>query len=124
MAIDESMDEVAKVPELFRSRLKERRSPGCAAPEPFFFFPNSKWKAPEPLATVAPTTRVEAASRPGWVRVSLPSLSPKKWIDDVKNGLKGRDNLGCGMGRMSGVAQKWYQDVVQLVDAREGTQGC
>ena len=76
MAIDESMDEVAKVPELFRSRLKERRSPACAVPES--------------LATVATTTRVEAASHPGWVRVSLPSLSPKKWIDDVKNRIKGR----------------------------------
>ena len=75
-AIDESMDEVAKVPELFRSRLKERRSPACAVPES--------------LATVATTTRVEAASHPGWVRVSLPSLSPKKWIDDVKNRIKGR----------------------------------
>ena len=97
------MGEVAKVSELFRSRLKERRSPGRAAPES--------------LATVATTTRVEAASRPGWVRVSLPSLSPKKWIDDVKNGIEGRDNLGCGMRRMSGVAHIWYKDAVRFVDS-------
>ena len=84
--------------ELFRSRLKGRRSSARAAPES--------------LATVAPTTCVEAASHPGWVKVALPSLSPKKWKDDVKNGIKGCDNLGCGMGRMSGVAHIWYQDAV------------
>ena len=48
--------------------------------------------APETLATVATTTCVEAASHPAWARVSpLPlSLSPKRWMDDVKKGIKGR----------------------------------
>jgi hypothetical protein len=75
-AVDESTDEVAKVPELFRSVLRERRFPGRAAPES--------------LATVTTTTRVEAASHPAWARVSLPSLLPKKWMEDVKKGIKGR----------------------------------
>jgi hypothetical protein len=76
-AVDESTDEVAKVPELFRSVLRERRSPGRVAPS-------------ESLATVATTTtRVEAVSHPAWAKVSLPSLSPK-WVDDIKNRIKGR----------------------------------
>ena len=61
-AVGESTDEVegavAKVPELFRSVLRECRSPGRAVPE----F----------LATVAMPMRVEAASHPGSVKVALP----------------------------------------------------
>ena len=76
-AVDESTDEVAKVPELFRSVLRERRSPGRAAPL-------------ESLATVATTPRAEADAHPAWARASLPSLSPKKWVGDVKKGIKDR----------------------------------
>ena len=69
--MDESTDEVAKVPELFRSVLRERLSP-------------------ESFSTVATTPRAEVAAHPAWARVSLPSLSPKTWMDDIKNGIKDR----------------------------------
>ena len=76
-AVDESTDEVAKIPGLFRSVLRERQSPGRAAPS-------------ESFATVATTPRVKAAAHPAWARVSLASLSPKKWMDDIKKGIKDR----------------------------------
>lgn len=75
---------------------------------------------PESLATVA-TTPVDAPSHPGRARVTLLSLSPKRWMNETKKGIKDRD-LDCGMGWVSSVAQKRYQDAVRFVGAREGTQ--
>ena len=97
-AIDESMDEIVKVPELFRSGLKERRSPACGA-------------------RVFGDGCDDDARRSGlspWVGYGFPSFPFAEKVDRrCKERDKGPcDNLGCGIGRMSGVANIWYQDAV------------
>lgn len=79
--VDESMDKVeeaiVKVPELFRSMLREQWSPMHTAPK---------------SSAMVVTMHVEASSHPRQLArvspLSVLSFAPKKWMHNIKNGIK------------------------------------
>ena len=78
-------DAVARVPELFRSVLRERRSPARRAPEPSPSSPAAAAAAAAAVVTAEPL-------HSGWTTLSL-SLSPQKWVDDAKKGMQDRAKI-------------------------------
>ena len=100
-AVDESTDKVAKVPELFRSVLRECLSPRACGTRDFGDGRDDDVR------------RSGISPRVGSGFPSPPFPLAVKVDGRCEEGNKGTcDSLDCGMGRVSGVAQKWYQDAV------------